>query len=104
MYAMCHTKSDDVVACIKEMLKRGHKYPILQVGQKLYKQCEKDHSKAMEIAGNKKRHFIINMTTKVVHKKGCSIAQRISPNCIVGAYLVRPKDTGLTMCKKCINI
>lgn len=103
MYAMCHTKSDDVVACIKEMKKRGVKYPIFQVGQKLYKQCDKDRSKAMDIARNKKRHFVINMTTKTIHKEGCTVLDRSNKECLVGAYLVRPKDAGLKMCKSCTS-
>jgi hypothetical protein len=103
MYAMCHTKSNDVVACIQEMKNRNAKYPILQVGQKLYNQCDKDRSKAMEIAGNKKRHFVINMSSGMVHRKGCEIAKRTNKECLIGAYLVRPKDTGLKMCKSCMS-
>jgi len=103
MYAMCHTKSNDVLACIKEMLKQGSKYPIFQVGQKLYEQCDKDRSKAMTITRNKKRHFVINMSTKMIHRKGCEIAKRTKKACLIGAYLVRPKDTGLAMCKKCMK-
>ena len=103
MYAMCHTKSNDVLACIKEMRNKGVKFPVFQVGQKLYKECDKDHSKAMEIAKNKKRHFVINMTTKTVHKKGCDVLKRVKKECLIGAYLVRPKDTGLKMCKTCTS-
>lgn len=102
MYAMCNTKSNDVVACIQEMKTRGVKYPIFQVGQKLYNQCDKDRSKAMEIARNKKRHFVINMATKVVHRKNCDIAKRTNKESLIGAYLVRPKDTGLKICKSCM--
>lgn len=103
MYAMCHTKSDDVMACIKEMKKQGVKYPILQVGQKLYKQCDKDHGKAMTIAQNKKRHYVINMATGTLHKKGCPSIKSAKSKNLVGAYLVRPKDTGLTMCICCLK-
>jgi len=103
MYAMCHTKSDDVLACIHEMRKRNIKYPIFQVGQKLYKRCEKDRGKASEIAGNKKRHYAINMTTRMIHRENCEIIKRSNPDCIIGAYLVRPKDTGLKMCKHCMS-
>jgi len=103
MYAMCHTKSNDVLACIKEMKKRDVKYPILQVGQKLYKQCDKDRNKAATVAQNKKRHYVINMTTKTIHKEGCDVLKRAKKECLVGAYLVRPKDAGLKMCKSCTS-
>lgn len=103
MYAMCHTKSDDVVACIKEMKKRGVKYPILQVGQKLYKQCKKNHNKAMEIARNKKRQYVINMATGTLHKDVCPSIRRANKKNLVGAYLVRPKDAGLIICVYCLK-
>lgn len=103
MYAMCHTKSTDVIDCIKKMKKCGLKYPILQVGQKLYKQCKKDRSKAMEIARNKKRRYVINMATGTLHKDVCPSVRRANKENLVGAYLVRPKDTGLTMCIYCLK-
>lgn len=103
MYAMCHTKSNDVVACIKEMKKQGVNHPILQVGQKLYKQCDKDRSKAMEVARNKKRHYVINMASGTLHKKGCPSVKRAKKENLVEAYLVRPKDTKLIMCVCCLK-
>lgn len=103
MYAMCHTKSDDVMACIKEMKKHGFTYPILQVGQKLYKQCDKDRGKAMEIARNKKRQYVINMGTGTLHKEGCSAIKTVKRENLITAYLVRPKDTGLVKCACCLK-
>ena len=103
MYAMCHTKSDDVVACLKEMKKQGVRYPILQVGQKLYKQCDKDRSKAMEIARNRKRQYVINIASGTLHKKGCPSVKRAKEENLVEAYLVRPKDVKLVKCVCCLK-
>ena len=103
MYAMCNTKSDDVKACIKEMKKLGVRRVIFQVGQKLYKQCEKNHSKAMEITRGKKRRYAINTASLVLHKKGCPSVKHIKRENLVSAYLVRPKDTNLTMCVCCLK-
>lgn len=103
MYAMCHTKSDDVVACIEKMKKRGVVYPIFQVGQKLYKRCDKDRRKAMEIARNKKRRYVIDMASGTLHKKGCSDIKSVKSENLIDAYLVRPKDTGLVKCVCCLK-
>jgi len=101
MYAICETKNDDVKACIKEMLKLRYAYPLIQVGQKLYQQCRADRSKASEVARNKKRRFAINMGTGMIHRERCSILERTNKDHIIGAYLVKPKTTGLKMCKHC---
>lgn len=103
MYAMCNTKSDDVVACIKEMKKQADKDPIFQVGQKLYKQCEEDRSKAMEIVRNRKPQYVINMASMVLHKKGCPSIKRAKSENLIGAYLVRPKAAKLVMCVCCLK-
>lgn len=103
MYAMCHTKSNDVLACIKEMKNRNVKCPILQVGQTLYKKADKDRGLALQIAGNKKRRYVINMTTKTLHKEDCDVLKNANKGCLIGAYLVRPKDTGLKTCKLCMS-
>lgn len=104
MYAMCHTKSNDVVACIEKMKRQGITgCPIFQVGQKLYKQCKEDNQKALKIAQNKKRRYAINMASLVLHKENCPSVKRIKRENLVGAYLVRPKDANLTMCTCCLK-
>lgn len=103
MYAICHTKSDDVKAALNEMKKRGVSYPIVQVGQKLYKQMEKDksvsNSRVTRIIAKKSRKFFINLSTSMVHKQGCSKQGKK----FIEAYLVRPKDTGLPLCSLCMK-
>lgn len=101
MFAICNTTFGDVKDCIKEMLKLGYAHPIVQVGQKLYEQCNQHFDKAAEVIQNKKRRFAINMTTGMIHRENCPIVKRINPSCLIGAYLVRPKEAGLKMCKHC---
>lgn len=99
MYAICHTKSDDVKAALKEMKKQNHRGPIIQVGQKLYKRMEKDNTCVRQIINNKARKFFINLSTSMVHKQGCSKQGKK----FIEAYLVRPKDTGLPLCSLCMK-
>lgn len=102
MYAICHTKSSDVLAAVKEMVKKGHNFPICQVGQKLYRRLEANQRRVVPYVTSKKRLFVINKKTLALHKEGCVHAARSNKACIIGAYLVRPKDTGLTTCKTCM--
>ena len=102
MYAICHTKSNDVLAAVKEIVKRGYNFPVFQVGQKLYERLNKDQSRVTPYINSKKRLFIINKKTLSLHKVGCVHAGRSKKEGIVGAYLVRPKDTGLKSCKTCM--
>lgn len=101
MYAICNTKNGDVKDCVKTMKKLGVKRPIIQVGQKLYTTAERDLRTASKLVTDKNRRFAINMTTGMVHKEGCTTVKRIKKECLVGAYLIRPKKTGLKLCKHC---
>jgi len=103
MYAMCHTKSNDVSECVKEMKKQGVNHPILQVGQKLYRQCEKDHSIAVGLVQSKESRYTINMSTRTVHKKDCCAVKCSKSENLVNAYIVRLKNTGLILCGRCFG-
>jgi len=99
MYAICNTKSGDVKAALSAMKKQGTSYPIIQVGQKLYKQMKDDNSCVRQIVNSKIRKFVINTGTGMVHKDGCTKHGKKT----VEAYLVRPKDAGLPLCSLCMK-
>jgi len=99
MYTICNTKQDDVKAALREMKKQGISYPIIQVGQKLYKRMKDDNSCVGQIVGSKARKFLVNMSTGMVHKNGCAKQGKKT----VEAYLVRPKDAGLPLCSLCMK-
>jgi hypothetical protein len=103
MYAMCHTKDNDVLKCVKKMRSQKVNYPIFQVGQDCYKKCDADRSLAMKkVAKGKNRRFAINMATETLHREGCKVLKRTKKSSLIGAYLVKPKDTGLKSCKHCM--
>lgn len=99
MYAICNTKSDDVKAALKMMKKQNVSYPIIQVGQKLYRQMKDDNSCVRQIVAGKTRKFFVNMGTGMVHKDGCTKQGKKT----VEVYLVRPKDAGLPLCSLCMK-
>ncbi len=100
MYTICHTKGNDVLEAVKVMVKKGYKFPIFQVGQKLYKRLEKDRTKVTPFMENRKRMYTVNLKSKIIHRKSCRYADK---GIFVNAYLVRPKNTGLKICKTCMG-
>ena len=99
MYAICHTKSNDVKAALAEMKKRKYTFPLIQIGQKLYKRLEANQSEVPQLIENKHRMFSINLCSGRVHKKTCSKQGKK----IIDAYLVRPLDAGLPLCGSCMK-
>ena len=99
MYTICHTKSDDVKAALAEMKKRDFTCDLFQVGQELYKRMEANQADIPQLVENKNRMFTINMNTGMVHKSTCSRKGKKT----ISAYLVRPQNAGLPLCRSCMN-
>ena len=99
MSAICHTKSDDVKAALAEMRKHNYTFPLFQVGQKLYKHLEANPEDTPQLVENKTKMFSINLSTGMIHKRTCSRQGKK----VIKAYLVRPRDTGLPLCRSCMK-
>ena len=101
MYAICNTTQDDVLNAVKEMVKKGYKFPITQVGQKPYRGADRDRSQAPELTERTHKH-VVSLNAGTLHKKDCRIAKKTGIN-RVGASIVNVGATGLKLCKVCMS-
>ena len=45
MYAICSVVKNDVLKAVKEMVKKGYNFPVIQVSKKQYKELDQDHGR-----------------------------------------------------------
>jgi hypothetical protein len=100
MYAICNTIQGDVADAVKAMNEKGYKYPIFQIGQRVYSRLEKQRGGVYEKVEAKNAKHVVNLTTGTLHKKGCPALKKAKNK--VGAYIVNPAATGLKTCKVCM--
>lgn len=94
-YAICSTKKNDVVACVKEMKKQGVAYTIYQLSAENYKKAEAEKTKVLEIVGKMFPRHSITIKNSTLHRKMCKKAE---VGTSVLAAITRPSLTGLRKC------
>jgi hypothetical protein len=95
MYAICSTKKGDVSACVKEMKKQGHTFPLYQLSSEKYKTSEADMAQVPAIVGKLFPRHCITMKDRVLHRKMC---KKTDGRKYILAAISRPSLTGLKKC------
>lgn len=99
MYLICNTTINDVRNGFDEMRTRKVKYPIYQIGIKVYNKINKNRTKVLGVINSRNKRHTINIKTGVIHKNTC---KRQGMNTI-SAHLIRPKKAGLPLCSVCMK-
>ena len=105
MYAVCSVVKNDVIKAVKEMVKRGYNFPVIQVSKKQYKELDQDHGRVPEVAGSiveKGFPHAINLKTGVLHKVGCPY-HRGAKYVTSASIISKPSTTGLRICRHCFE-
>jgi hypothetical protein len=99
MYTICNTTQDDVLNHVKEMVKEGYDFRIIQVGQKLHRNLDTNRNKVPDTAHRRTDKYAVNLSTRALHKKDC---KRKGNKNLVNASIVNVHTTGLKLCKVCM--
>lgn len=105
MYAICSVVKNDVLKAVKEMVKKGYNFPVIQVSKKQYKDLEQNQEQIPEVGRSvteKGFPHAINLKTRVLHKVGCPYHR--GAKYITSASIVsKPSTTGLRICRHCFK-
>ena len=103
MYAICNTTQNDVLNHVKEMEKEGYEFRIIQVGQKLHRNLDANRNEVPATAHNRTDKYAVNIATRTLHKKDCTVTKRKGIKGLVDASIVNDNTTGLRLCKVCMS-
>lgn len=100
MNAMCTVKNNDVLNCVKEMLRVGYNGDLIQTSGPKYTHLDNNRSDAPYMANRVSKQFdyIIDLEAETVHAANCDKCGRER----IRARLINLKSTGLKICK-CLN-
>jgi hypothetical protein len=99
MYAICSTRKENVKKHVQKMLKNNYRFPVIQFTADDYDALSKDRADAELIissAHERERGFRIDVEKGTLHIAGC---KKIGEGFIVEASILKPKATGLKLCK-----
>lgn len=105
MYAICSVVKNDVLKAVKEMVKKGYNFPVIQVSKKQYKELDQDHGRIPEVGRSiteKGFPHAINLRTGVLHKVGCPWL-RGAKDVVSASITSKPSTTGLRVCRHCFK-
>lgn len=100
MYAICSVVKNDVLKAVKEMVKKGYNFPVIQVSKNQYKDLDQNREQIPEVGRSTEFEYAINLRTKVFHKSDCPYrGKHYVEACIVS----KPSITGLRVCRHCFE-
>lgn len=105
MYAICSVVKNDVLKAVKEMVKKGYNFPVIQVSKNQYKDLKQNHGRVPEVASSiveKGFPHAINLKTRVLHKVGCPY-HRGAKDVASASIISKPSTTGLRVCRHCFE-
>ena len=115
MDVMCNTEQNDVKNAVRSMKKHDFSGHVFQIGKRPYNKLERvagepdeagiktcGSPEANAVSESKKRKYIINRSTGLIHLKDCKKVNKIKAGRRLSAALVNVGATGLKTCKVCM--
>jgi hypothetical protein len=99
MYAICSTRKENVRKHVDKMRKNNYRFAVFQFSADDYDELSKQRDNAETIIGaanERKCEHVIDVEKGMLHQAGC---KKAGGNFVVQASILKPKATGLKLCK-----